>query len=66
MDVPYKRSMGAYVWIGVGGGRRGAVEPARHGDGRRGFDVVEAITGSGNWGVDGDPAGRVAWARISR
>ncbi len=36
-------------------------------DGRpHGFDVVEAIVGSQNWGVDGDARGRVAWARLGR
>jgi len=36
-------------------------------DGRpHGFDVVEAIAGSRNWGVDGDARGRVAWARLGR
>ena len=32
-------------------------------DGRpHGFDLVAAIAGAGNWGVDGDARGRVAWA----
>ena len=32
-------------------------------DGRpHGFDVVAAIAGPGNWGIDGDDRGRVAWA----
>ena len=36
-------------------------------DGRpHGFDVVTAIAGAGNWGVDGDARGRVAWARFGR
>ena len=29
-----------------------------------GFDVVAAIAGPGNWGIDGDARGRVAWARL--
>jgi len=29
-----------------------------------GFDVVTAITGAGNWGIDGGDRGRVAWARL--
>jgi anti-sigma regulatory factor (Ser/Thr protein kinase) len=29
-----------------------------------GFDVVTAIAGAGNWGIDGDDGGRVAWARL--
>ena len=36
-------------------------------DGRpHGFDVVAAIAGAGNWGIDGDDRGRVAWARFGR
>ena len=27
-----------------------------------GFDVVAAIAGLGNWGIDGDAQGRTAWA----
>jgi anti-sigma regulatory factor (Ser/Thr protein kinase) len=34
-------------------------------DGRpHGFDVVTAIAGAGNWGIDEDNRGRVAWARL--
>ena len=34
-------------------------------DGRpHGFDVVTAIAGAGNWGIDGEDGGRVAWARL--
>jgi anti-sigma regulatory factor (Ser/Thr protein kinase) len=34
-------------------------------DGRpHGFDVVAAIAGAGNWGIDGGAGGRVAWARL--
>ena len=34
-------------------------------DGRpHGFDVVAAIAGAGNWSIDGDARGRVAWARL--
>jgi len=34
-------------------------------DGRpHGFDVVTAIAGAGNWGIDGDDRGRVAWTRL--
>ena len=34
-------------------------------DGRpHGFDVVTALAGEGNWGIDGDARGRVAWARL--
>jgi anti-sigma regulatory factor (Ser/Thr protein kinase) len=31
-----------------------------------GFDVVTTIAGAGNWGIDGDDRGRVAWARFGR
>jgi serine/threonine-protein kinase RsbW len=35
-------------------------------DGRpHGFDVVAAIAGSPNWGVNGDTGGRIAWATLS-
>ncbi|MGD0245895.1 MAG: ATP-binding protein [Streptosporangiaceae bacterium] len=30
-----------------------------------GLDVIQALTGPGNWGVDGDSSGRVVWARLS-
>jgi serine/threonine-protein kinase RsbW len=36
-------------------------------DGRpHGFDVVAVIAGPGNWGIDGDARGRVAWASLGR
>ena len=45
----------------AGGPWRGGVRD----DGRpHGFDVVAAIAGAGNWGIDGDAGGRVAWATI--
>jgi len=36
-------------------------------DGRpHGLDIVQAIAGDGNWGIDGDAAlGRVVWARLA-
>jgi anti-sigma regulatory factor (Ser/Thr protein kinase) len=37
--------------------------PCDH-DRPHGFDVVEAIAGPQNWGVDGDSGGRTAWARV--
>ena len=55
-----------YLWIEV----EDAGGPWRDGprdDGRpHGFDVVTAIAGVGNWGIDGDDRGRVAWARFGR
>jgi anti-sigma regulatory factor (Ser/Thr protein kinase) len=39
----------------------------RRDDGRpHGFDVVAAIAGAGNWGIDGDARGRTAWATLGR
>lgn len=36
-------------------------------DGRpHGFHVVDAIAGPPNWGLDGDTAGRIAWAWLGR
>jgi hypothetical protein len=36
-------------------------------DGRpHGLDVVAALAGAGNWGIDGDAGGRVAWAWLGR
>jgi serine/threonine-protein kinase RsbW len=31
-----------------------------------GLDVVTAIAGQGNWGMDGDARGRIAWATLDR
>jgi len=31
-----------------------------------GFDVVAAVAGSQNWGIDGDTGRRTAWARLGR
>jgi len=28
-----------------------------------GLELIQALTGPGNWGVDGDSSGRVVWAR---
>ena len=47
----------------AGGPWRGAARD----DGRpHGFDVVAAIAGPGNWGINGDACGRVAWAKLGR
>jgi anti-sigma regulatory factor (Ser/Thr protein kinase) len=53
-----------YLWIGVGDAG-GPWNRVRYGDGRpHGFDVVDAVTGASNWGIEGDATGRIAWARI--
>ena len=30
-----------------------------------GLDVLQALVGPGNWGINGDSTGRTAWARLS-
>src|ERR1700733_1528155 len=43
----------------------GPWNPTQHSDGRpHGFDVIEAIVGTGNWGIVGDATRRVAWAAL--
>ena len=56
---------GDCVWVAVED--QGGVWAGHHPrDGRpHGLDIVEAIAGDGNWGIDGDATlGRVAWARL--
>ena len=56
---------GEYIWVEVEdqGGIWVGHNPR---DGRpHGLDIVQAIAGDGNWGVDGDAtSGRVVWARL--
>jgi anti-sigma regulatory factor (Ser/Thr protein kinase) len=48
----------------AGGPWRGG---GRGDDGRpHGFEVVTAVAGAGNWGIDGDEGGRVAWAWLGQ
>ena len=36
----------------------------RHGE-VHGLDLVDALAGAGNWGIDGDPEhGRITWVRV--
>jgi hypothetical protein len=44
------------------GGKWAAGDP--DGTHPHGLMIVEALTGMGEWGIDGDEAGRVAWARL--
>ncbi len=44
------------------GGKWAAGDP--DGTHPHGLMIVEALTGMGEWGIDGDDAGRVAWARL--
>jgi anti-sigma regulatory factor (Ser/Thr protein kinase) len=54
-----------YLWIGVGDAG-GPWNRTAHGDGRpHGLELVEALTGATDWGIDGDATGRIAWARIA-
>jgi len=56
---------GECVWVEVED--QGGIWAGHHPrDGRpHGLDIVRAIAGDGNWGIDGDAIlGRVAWARL--
>lgn len=54
---------GDYAWVEVidQGGEWSVEEGDEHG---RGLEVVEAVAGDGNWGIDGDSSTRVAWFRL--
>jgi hypothetical protein len=57
---------GEYVWIGVED-QGGPWAQNSHDDGRpHGLDLVAALAGAGNWGIDGDAEhGRTVWARLN-
>jgi serine/threonine-protein kinase RsbW len=57
---------GDYVWVEIEDqGDIWAGHNPRD-DRPHGLDIVQAIAGDGNWGIDGDAAlGRVAWARLA-
>jgi anti-sigma regulatory factor (Ser/Thr protein kinase) len=54
---------GDYAWVEVidQGGQWAVEEGDEHG---RGLEVVAAVAGDGNWGIDGDSSTRVAWFRL--
>jgi serine/threonine-protein kinase RsbW len=54
----------AYVWVEVEDFGGSWNHRPRDASRPHGLDVVEALTGPGNWGIDGDERGRVAWARL--
>ena len=56
---------GDYVWIEVED-QGGPWATCGNGDGHpHGLDVVDALAGPGNWGIDGGPEhGRIVWARL--
>jgi hypothetical protein len=56
---------GQFVWIEVmdQGGAWGSVK--HEGDRPHGLDIVRAVAGDTNWGVDGDGSfARVVWVRL--
>jgi serine/threonine-protein kinase RsbW len=56
-------ALGDYAWVEVedqGGPWR---NPA-HTDRPHGLDIVAALAGEGNWGIDGGLGGRVVWVRL--
>jgi serine/threonine-protein kinase RsbW len=55
---------GDYVWIEVED-QGGPWARPEHEEKRHGLDIVEALVGPGNWGVDGnDVSGWTVWARL--
>jgi serine/threonine-protein kinase RsbW len=57
---------GTCVWIEVEDQGGPWVRGETADDHPRGLDLVQALAGDGNWGIDGDPErGRVAWARLA-
>jgi two-component sensor histidine kinase len=56
--------LGDYAWVEVadqGGTWTKGKHDEEHG---RGLAIVAAVSGDGNWGIDGDEASRVAWFRL--
>lgn len=54
---------GEYVWVEVVD--QGGPWTGRDGDDRpHGLDIVAAIAGADNWGIEGGPACRVVWFRL--
>jgi serine/threonine-protein kinase RsbW len=43
----------------------GPWQPHPSGDRPHGLDIIAALTAAGQWGIDGDHAGRTAWARLA-
>jgi serine/threonine-protein kinase RsbW len=62
--VRVKLYPGDYAWVEVadqGGVWLQDEHDEEHG---RGLNIVAAIAGDGNWGIDGDNASRAAWFRL--
>jgi serine/threonine-protein kinase RsbW len=56
---------GDYVWVEVQDQGDVWADQGPPDDRPHGLDIVRAIAGEGNWGIEGDTAlGRVAWARL--
>lgn len=52
-----------YVWLEVQDEGGPWLDPGPD-DRGHGLDIVAALAGDGNWGVDGDTIGRVVWVRL--
>jgi two-component sensor histidine kinase len=52
-----------YVWLEVGD-EGGPWLDSGPDDRGHGLDIVAALAGDGNWGIDGDETGRVVWVRL--
>ena len=58
-------SEGAYIQVAVkddGGPWAAPTDKVQSG---HGLDLVQAVAGPGHWGITGDAAGRLAWARLT-
>ena len=55
---------GDYAWVEVTDQGGEWNEPDHDDEHGRGLDLVAAIAGPGNWGIDGSPACRTAWYRL--
>jgi serine/threonine-protein kinase RsbW len=56
--------LGDYAWVEVAD-QGGAWARDKHDDEHgRGLAILAAVSGDGNWGIDGDEASRVAWFRL--
>jgi hypothetical protein len=53
-----------YVWVEVEDLGGPWILTPRDTSRPHGLDVVEALAGPDNWGVDGDQTGRVVWCRL--
>lgn len=64
LTVRVEISEGNYLYIAVEDEGGSCNPDALQAQSRHGLDIAQGIAGAGNWGISGDDAGRVAWARI--